>query len=335
MKTTSFGSLTVFALIFVLILFPIHFQQANQLREQERTQEIMMYYDGALNTAVQDAGVALGFNERQQQEDVRYDSVKLYRPDKESAVEAFYRTMYTNLDLLDDPVGQEVLKRYVPAIAVIDYDGYWIYTDETYTDDEGETVTGQVWKAKKPFAYADAAGNSLSFTLDDYVYAYSASSGTWHKGNRADVAAETGAEIPLLNDEETFEQVRRLTIVNAIQDDLAYYINLHNEYVRGLGFTYTFTLPTISQEEWNNTIDDVGFIAFFQGVPIGVHQYNRYALGGGRLVKKPAVYGVVRGDRKLYYREECYTSSDTLVEKFSSEKDAAAAGYFPAPCENQ
>lgn len=334
MKTTSFGLLSIFSLIFVLILFPMFFENDNKLRIQEQTQEMIVYYDGALRAAVQDAGVALGFNERQQQfTEVQYDSVKKYRPDKESAVVAFYRTLYINFDMLDDPIAQAVLQRYIPAVAVIDYDGFWVYTDETFLDAQGETTVRQVWKAKKPFAYVDANHNSLSFTLDDYVYAYVAATNSWHEGSRSDVAAEAGGTIPLLNDPVVFDQVRRTTIVQAIQDDLEYYINHHNEYARGLGFTYTFTLPTISHEEWNNTIDDVGFIAFFQGLPIGGQAYNRYAFGGGRLVKKHEIYGAVRDGKKIYYRAAC-GYPDVVEEVFSSEKEAASNGYYPESCAN-
>lgn len=336
MKTTSLGWLSMFSLIFVIIIFPMHVRQDVRIHSQERVLELMVYYEGALRAAVQDAAVALGYNERERwEEEIKYDSDKKIRPDKERAIEAFLRTLHIHFELLDDPAGQQALLRYLPAFAVIDYDGFWIYAETEYRNGENETVIGHVWQPKKPYAYVDASGNSLSFTLDGYVHVYRKSDGTWHEGLREEVDAETEGEIPLLGNPELFEQVRRATIVRMIQNELQHFINTHNSFSRRLGIAYTFTLPAISQEDWNNSINDVGILAFLQGIPAGTEAYNNYAFGGGRLVKKHDIYGAVRHGRKIYYRSGCEEPHDTLEEIFGSEKEAAANGYYPEPCNNR
>lgn len=319
--------ITNWALIFVIIVFPFFFKNDLRVNAQERTQERMMMYNGALHAAIQDAAFALKLNE-QQLDEIRYDSVKKIRANKERAVDAFYESLYMNFGVNEDPVTQGVLKQYIPALAVIDYDGLWIYTDETYENAQQERENKQVWKPKKPYAYKDKLGNSLSFTLDDYVYAYDAQSKSWYEGNREDVAIQVGQNIQLLNDPSLFDQVRRTTIVNTVQGDLEHYINSHNEYARQYGITYTFTLPTISQEEWNNTINDVGVMAFIQGVPLGIGYYNSYSLSGGRLIKAPSIYGYEENGVKVYYRSTDNHPGE-VIEKFTSERDAAYAGYFP------
>ncbi|MDQ0110651.1 hypothetical protein [Paenibacillus harenae] len=335
MKTTSLGLLSLFSLIFVIILLPMHVRQDIRLDAQEKVREQIVNYDGALRTAVQDAAVALGYDERELlEEDIQYDSDKNIRPNKERALEAFLRTLYINFDLLDDSIAQQTLLRYIPAMAVIDYDGFWVYAEAEYTGDDGETLIGPVWHPKKPFAYKDFAGNSLSFTLDDYVYAYSSATATWHEGKREEVDQETGGAISLLGDAQLFEEVRRSTIVWTIQNQLQLYINKHNEYARRLGIEYTFTLPSISQEEWNNSINDVGIMAFIQGIPAGAEAYNSYAFGGGRLIRKHEIYGSIRDGRKVYYRAGCEKPQDTVEEIFGSEKEAAMNGYYPASCAN-
>ncbi|MBV6717216.1 hypothetical protein [Paenibacillus chitinolyticus] len=330
MKIISMGTFATFSLIFVIIVFPLFFHTNLRVKEQELSEEIIMRYDQGLHAAVQDAAFSLKLNEAQDHE-AKYDSIKNFRANKEYAVDSFYRTLFINFGVSDNPMAQNVLKTYVPALAVIDYDGFWIYTDEKYKNSKGETEFRQLWKAKKPYSYSDDAGNSLSFTLDDYVVAFDAATQTWREGKREEVAAMVGGRISLLNNPSTFEEVRRSTIVRSIQDDLGYYINYHNEFAKRFGSTYTFTLPTISQEEWNNTIDDIGIMAFIQGLPLGINYYNNYALGGGRLVKKPSIYGAIRNGIKIYYRSNC-NFPDEVVEKFTSEKAAAAKGYFPRAC---
>lgn len=186
-----------------------------------------------------------------------------------------------------------------------------------------------VWGTKKPYAYVDSAGNSLSFTLDQQVLAYDAVSRGWHEGLRQDIRQQT--TIPLLQDVALFEQVRRTTIVRAIQDELAYRINRYNEIVSRNGISYTFTLPLISDEDWNNTVDDVGVLAFVQGIPMGAKVYNSYALGGSRILKKPTIIGAKKGTMKVYFRSSCGYSYPA-EETFSSEQAAARKGYMPLFC---
>ncbi|MFM9280872.1 hypothetical protein [Paenibacillus jiagnxiensis] len=321
MKTISW------VLVFVIIVFPLFFK--NDLRgvEQERTQEKMVMYDGALRAAVQDAAFALQLNENQNLEG-SYGSTKRIRANKELAVEAFYETLFNNVGIRDDVIAQGVLKTYIPVLAVIDYDGLWIYTNETISNVNGENESRQVWKVKKPFAFSDEQGNSLSFTLDDYVYAYDAATQEWFEGRREEVSILTDHRIPLLEDPDTFDQVRRTTIISVVQGSLEHSINSYNEYARRLGITYTFTLPRVEQEEWNNTINDVGVLSFIQGVPVGLHTYNNYALGGSRLVKRAVIYGYLRQGVKVYFRESDHFGGE-IIEKFSSEREAAEAGYFP------
>jgi hypothetical protein len=321
------------SLLAVFILAPMMFINDLRVKNQEYAIETILRYDQGIHAAVQDAAYAMQLNELQEFE-AKYDSLQNFRANKEYAIDAFFKTLYQNFGIGNDPVAQGVLNHYIPVIAAVDYNGYWIYANETYINSAGENENRHVWKLKKPYAYSDAAGNSLSFTLDDYVYAYDAQSKSWYEGHREDVNVVTAGRIPILSDPNVFEQVRRSTIVQAIQSDLAYAINSHNEYVRRFGITYTFTLPTISQEEWNNTINDIGVMAFIQGLPVGQKEYNVYALGGGRLIKRPAIYGAIRDGVKIYYRSSC-SYPDTVIEKFTSEKAAAAKGYFPRPCLNK
>lgn len=78
-----------------------------------------------------------------------------------------------------------------------------------------------------------------------------------------------------------------------------------------LGVTYEFNLPEIAREQWNNTIDDISVLAFFQGMPIGVDSYyNNYSLGGTRIVQTSYLYAETLKDssgntHKIYHKEYC------------------------------
>ncbi|MGG4396298.1 hypothetical protein ABEX25_18505 [Paenibacillus thiaminolyticus] len=330
MKTINSSYFIGLALFFVAIFFPAMLLQDWRIEDQAGALELKRMYDGAVHAAVQDAAVALHMNEYQQYE-AGYDSFKHFRANKKRALEQFYETLFTNFGVSGDAVGQQVLLGHIPVIAVMDYDGYWIHAYGEIRNSDGELESKPLWHAKKPYAHADALGNSVSFTLDDYVHAFDATTERWYEGKRERVNEASGQRIPILADAGQFEQVRRTTIVNTLQADLAHYINFHNTHARKLGITYTFTLPLIGQEDWNNTVDDIGIIAFIQGLPMGVHDYNTYAFGGGRLVKRPVVYGAARDGIRIYYRSRC-GEREAILETFASEKEAAAQGYFPRPC---
>ena len=318
-------------IVLVLILLPFFVVNRLEVKAQRMTLLTELRYDAALDAAVDDAAQALLVNVDQQQE-ARYDSAKRVRVNKEEAIATFYRTLYTSIGIGDDAISQQVLNRYIPAAVVVGYDGFFVYAEEEFQNAAGGTELRPVWGPKKPYAYADSQGNSLAFTLDDYVIAYEAGSRTWREGLRSEIGSSSS--ISLLQDPVLFEQPRRSTIVHAIQDELAYRINRHNQFTSRIGVSYTFTLPTISQEEWNNTVDDVGILAFVQGIPMGNKTYNNYALGGSRVMRKHVIVGALQGSRKVYYRTDC-PYAYPVQETFPDEKAAVLKGYNPLSCLNQ
>ncbi|MBB6732797.1 hypothetical protein [Cohnella zeiphila] len=319
------------AIVGVLIFLPFAVINRLDTDAQRKTMVTELRYNAALDTAVDDAARALLINADQQHE-ASYDSEKRVRVNKEEAIQTFYKVLYMNFGVADDPIGQGVLNRFVPAVLVIGYDGFWVYAEDEFRNAKGETEIRPVWGAKKPYAYVDSQGNSLAFSLDDYVTVYEAGTQRWLDGFRSEIQA--GSTVALLKNRDLFEQVRRRTIVDEIQNELAYRINRYNQFVSRSGESYTFTLPAISQEEWNNTINDVGVLAFLQGIPIGTKQYNSYALGGSRVVKKETIIGAKKDGMKVYFRSNCGYSYPT-EETFSSEKEAAQNGYMPLPCDRK
>ncbi|PAD71336.1 hypothetical protein [Paenibacillus campinasensis] len=320
------------AIMFVLIFFPFFFIMDIQTRELQAATQLEDQYDAALKTAVQDAGFVLNQNEHQEYE-AGYQSTKFFRANKELAVDTFFKTLYLNFGVEDDPIGQGALAAYIPAIVVLDYDGYHLYTLTEFKNADGLTELKHMWRPKKPYAYVDSERNTFNFTLDNYVTTYVAAQRQWMEGYQWQLQQRTGIEI--LNDPERFEAARRSSIVNSVQEDLAHFINKHNQYSSRTGISYTFKLPLIPQEDWANTIDDIGIMAFIQGMPVGTGFYNNYAFGGGRLVKKKVFYGGIdpQTGMKYYYRNTCAYNYQN-EEVFSSERDAAAAGYFPKDCLN-
>lgn len=325
--------ITSLAVLFVCIFAPFFLVMDFRTADQKEALALTEQYSASLHTSVQDASQMLNVNVLQEYE-AGYQSNKFFYANKELALDTFFRTLYLNFDVVNDPIGQGALAGYIPALVVIDYDGFDAYAVSEYTGEDNQKVFKHMWRPKKPYSYADSRGNSINFTLDSYVHAYDAWSRTWVEGYREDLQGQTN--IPLLNDAENFDNVRKSSIVKSIQDDLAYLINKHNEYATHYGIHYTFKLPQIPQDEWVNSIQDIGVMAFVQGIPVGDQYYNNYALGGGRLVRKTEIKaGVDRATGIKYYHRSTCSFGLREEETFSSEKEAAAAGYYAKECVNR
>ena len=144
---------------------------------------------------------------------------------------------------------------------------------------------------------------------------------------------------PQRNDDVSdFHRVRRETIINLIVETLTEKMNNQNRFAEIMGITYEFYLPTISDDEWVNAVDDVSIMAFVQGIPTGHDTYyNDYALGATRIVRTSYIYGTTN---KLYHTPNCthiidkldedgFPTSSEIDNMFLNEVDAALAGYFP------
>lgn len=324
--------ITDFALLFTALFLPLSIILGMHSGNMQDIRLLEMKYAGALRTAVQDGAVMLNFNETQSLE-AGYESSKRFRADKERALAAFSQTLYLNLGIQDDVQAQNALWWYMPVITVMDYDGYYIYAMESMSGEDGQELMKHVWSPKIPYIYTDSAGNVVHFTLDRRVEAFHQQSGAWYAGWQHELTGLSG--IALLNESVLFDEIRRRTIVNAVQKDLAFYINRHNEIASRNGLSYRFSLPVIPQEEWVNTVDDIGLMAFIQGIPVGDRYYNNYALGGGRLVKNPDYYGAVDPvtGMKYFYRSDCSYPYE-VRNVFESPRKAAEAGYREKRCRN-
>lgn len=135
----------------------------------------------------------------------------------------------------------------------------------------------------------------------------------------------------VIEEASRFHKLRRDTIVNLITATLREEINEHNTYAKLIGVDYDFYFPNISREEWNNSIDDISFLAFFQGMPIGTDSYyNNYSLGGSRIVRAKLIYTT---DDGLYHKYSCpRINPDGNENKYNgiyiNAKDAHSAGYW-------
>lgn len=316
-----------FSILFVTIVMPFFWVNQLQAREQHHKVRIENQYDEMLNRAVDDAVHSLRLTLIPDTE-AGYEAMKQLRLDKEAALQSFWDTLLIHLDQVNDDWTKQSLEYYLPAFIVIGYNGVEPYSIQEYTSPLGVERMKHVWQIKQPYVYKDEAGRIYSFTLDDYVQIYDPNMNETTRGYARDLTLTSS--IPLVKDLERFDTIRRQTIIGVIQQTIESSIQVHNEQLMRLGVHYNFTLPMIPEEQWQNTIDDVGVLAFLQGLPIGHSRYNNYALGASKIVRRTAYYGTRVNGVKAAYPEACRPAA--YEEVLQSAKHAAEKGYYPKLC---
>jgi len=116
------------AIVGALLFLPFAIVNRNETDTLRRTVLTEMKYNAALDAAVDDAASLLVINASQQQE-AQYASAKRVALNKDEAIAAFYRTLDAGFGIADDPVTQGVLHRYIPAIVIVGYDGFYVYSE--------------------------------------------------------------------------------------------------------------------------------------------------------------------------------------------------------------
>ncbi len=145
----------------------------------------------------------------------------------------------------------------------------------------------------------------------------------------------------VIQEASEFHKIRRQTIINLIIATLQEEVNEHNTYANIIGVKYNFNIPDIDREQWNNSINDISVLAFFQGMPIGTDSYyNNYSLGGAKIVEAQYIYATNDGK---YHKQKCsmipkdsitgeiiYDTSEPsyVTDIFINAKHAHSAGYW-------
>ncbi len=275
-------------------------------------------YDKELDSAIEDGVMNL----------VEVDSKRNLVLNKDVAVNQFYESLFANFGVIGNGQAENKLKEYIPVILITDTDGFYINYSDTYVLN-GETLLGQKWTEKMPYAYQD--GNLIySFTLGTYVTLYNKSTNAIYEGEYKDLAAQFPESI--MTNDETFDTIRRNAIIGAIEQSMNYYINLYNKIASQFGITYQFWLPQIDKTDWYRTIDDISMLVVFQGypyTPASMDTYNRYALGGARITKSKIYYITEENGLKYYHKAECPHVNVSGIAYYTKEECALEGAY---PC---
>lgn len=346
--------LTDLSLVFIAVLLPIIIVVYINVSFTIKAQEQELYYKNIIDVAAQDATMQMKEVENEDTSiDYGYSGNLNSKVSVSSqvAVDTFLDNIYSNFGVKGNDAAQRYLQLFVPAISIIDYDGVIISSVETYKDKNGTSITEHTLKPKNHYTYsytiikdsetgykmvdgyrANAEEYHLvEFTMDDYIV---------HRGStkyqKIDTKsfyisdAENNSDLApssILNQVvERLEEIRKDIIVNTVVKEITYAVNKNNTYARNAGITYTFAFPTTSTEDMYGTIDNVGFLAFVQGINVGNKYLNAKAYSVSDIELATRYYFTIPSNNSkykinLYHRDtscpEYVVSYDGNIKKIT------------------
>lgn len=268
MKFTNAGF--VFSLVFLCFTVLLD----TKTREIVQISHLQIRYNQAVDNAIE-AGMG---------KLIELDSGNRRQLNKEEAVRVFFDSLAIHFEVSNNKNLKNKLIGYVPVVAVILEEGFYIYHDEISVQD-GEKVLGKKFSEFYPYRYEEE-NIAYYFTMTDYVRMIDKNSNEKYGGDFHDLSKIFPGSF--LSKEEEFDRIRRNCIVGKLTEQLSCYMTKHNKIARFYGIQYHFSLPDISKEDWYKTIDDISMVALFQGYPYGngiTGTYNRFAVAGARVHK--------------------------------------------------
>lgn len=189
--------ITDFALIFVGITLPIIITVYVNVSFTIKAEEQEMYYKKIINAALDDASNQMKEVENSDKEiDYGYSgtSDNKISVNAQVGVDTFLNSLYNNFGIKGNDTAENYLQYFIPAIAIIDYNGVQVSSIEEFTEN-GQNVIKHVLKPKKYYSYTyylcatpgdvskltytedyeTAVKNGLhsthivEFTMDDYI----------------------------------------------------------------------------------------------------------------------------------------------------------------------
>ncbi len=189
--------ITDFALIFVGITLPIIITVYVNVSFTIKAEEQEMYYKKIINAALDDASNQMKEVENSDKEiDYGYSgtSDNKISVNSQVGVDTFLNSLYNNFGIKGNDTAENYLQYFIPAIAIIDYNGVQVSSIEEFTEN-GQNVIKHVLKPKKYYSYTyylcatpgdvskltytedyeTAVKNGLhsthivEFTMDDYI----------------------------------------------------------------------------------------------------------------------------------------------------------------------
>ena len=323
----------LFVAIFITVIVMTDIRTNNLTAVAEASNDMDFYVDQAMESAVKTL------------KQVDIDSIKT--ADLDRTANSFFSSVYASLGILSDPVAQERLQAYVPTVVITTDSGYYIMYRDEYLRSDGRVYITRRWTELIPYHYQDSDfiyrftfGSNISLYDINNVFGstggerlYRTTIEELRTENSYSVFRSNFSGSFLLN-QELYPQVRQQAVVNCLERDVSWYVSSHNEIASSYGITYRFGLPATDKSDWGQTIEGLGIIVVFQGMPLkegSDRNYNRVAFSGAGIRKDNLFFIEQKSWYYVYHRAGCPLLEGNLnirEEHFYSVEECSRQGCY-------
>lgn len=303
----------LFAALLFAFLLPGFIGQAITSKATSRQTEYSQYLTNACQSAAAQSDLSDGLAFHSEQE-------------RDSAISNFFETLTLNFNVKNTTL-ENSIPYYVPAIVLIDNDGFYITYNE-YDGDNYSLVTTSL------FPYQNDYGDYIvRFFLNGSTDVIDKNTGLTHHFPSHTEAYADYPSLAFFENADSFKQEQLYIATQAISKQAEYWINHHNTYNLLYDGAYTFTLPTVTGEDWANAIEGPGVLAFLQGPKLsyGKGHVNIYAFAGSRIIKSSSYVLSGEAPDAYYHKPDCPNAPDTPKRMFHTMEEAASNGAWPCP----
>ena len=252
---------------------------------------------------------------------VEIDGIDSLHVSKEGAVNAFFLSIYASLSIVDNPLKQEELKKFIPIIVITVEDGFYLNFSDEYLDEHSYKTLIRNWSEKLPYYYEDddfiyrfTMNNEftlldkhglISQNIDENIYTLDFNT---IKSDEKYEEFRSKRPNSFLLAEEKFALIRKESIIKSIEKSLIFYCNKYNQIATHFGINYVFSIPPLDNSEWERTIDNPSMIVLFQGYPYGAGAkqiFNRISIAGASVKKGHVFYIEQKEWYLLYHKDDC------------------------------
>ena len=169
-----------YAIIFIIIILPFSIVCKNTINQKIDTLNDETRINNAIDAATVDAVSTLIDLNNEFYNLYGDQMINLTQPLAREAINTFFNTLSLNYNLpftKDNKLNSNYFSVYVPAVIVVAYDGFYVYSIEETSSGTAEYVLS----SKIPYVYKDPTGYIIHFTLGNYIELY-APNGVLYKG---------------------------------------------------------------------------------------------------------------------------------------------------------
>lgn len=317
MKLASYG------IIGLMILLPILAVESLQINNLEAQQIQRRYIDICVEQAVEDAAEAMMASQQTPSSGGNISSVA-----PQVAVDTFFDSLTNSLNMASRD-GHQQLSNYVPFIAVLDTNGYYIYA--AASQDGGLSYQKMIYPRINFIHEID--GYYITLSQDDNIT-------MMYQGNNGQIITSQDrlanwlmSDIDqsvkdFLNDPNYTMNMRQLRL-SQLEADLKYYANAHNAYAQKRGISYQFAFQPIANS-WTGIVEKPSIIVAVQGIPTAGGQYIDSIAYSNFIVDRGNEYCGVTINSVRYFVPKAYALDNKMAieQVFHSPQEAAANGYY-------